>query len=307
MADSIILKGALGLNNKIDPIRHQYNPETGVGFLAEAVNCDIDDSGMISRRSGQIELSDMPSQSVFCNGGDCFVMQDRASDSAIYQVGTDFSLTGVRSSMTKGARVSFCQIGQKTYYTNGFQNGVIANGISTSWPVNVPHVGAETVREFYDAPLGMHIALFQSQMWIAKDNVIWVSEPNAFGKFDMARKFFQFGSSATMIRPVANGIWISDNEKTGFITAAAKFEEMSYISKSPFPAHEWSDNIALVDLSQSVFQIPGLSAVWSSDAGLCIGSPEGKLTITTEKNLLYPTGASGATVVDGHNVINSIY
>lgn len=309
MAESIILKGALGINNKIDPLRHQYNSDTGVGFLAEAVNCDIDDSGMISRRSGQVELSAVTSHSVFCDKGDCFVMQDRTveNDAALYKVGTDLSLTGVRSGMTKAARTSFCQVGAKTYYSNGYQNGVIEDGISSPWPVVTTHVGAVTVRAFYDAPIGNHLAFFQQAMWIAEDNVIWVSEPNAFGKFDFSRKYFQFGSNVILIKPVSGGVWVSDESKIGFIASSNKFEDMRWDKKSSFPAHEWSENIELVDLSKTELQIPGLSAVWSNDQGICVGTADGELIITTKEKLVYPTGASGATVVNGYNIINTVY
>lgn len=307
MPESIILKGALGLNNKIDPLRHKYNPDTGVGFLAEAINCDIDDSGMISRRSGQELVSAISSHSVFCDKGDCFIMQDRESDAALYQVGTDFSLSGIRSGMTKGARVSFCQVGDKTYYSNYYQNGVIEDGVSSSWPPLVDHVGANSVRAFYPAPIGGHIAYFQNRWWIARDNEIFISEPNASGKFDFSRRYLQFGSNVAMIKPVAGGVWISDLAKTGFIAAGDRFKDMKYIKKASFPAHEWSDNIELVDLSNTMFEIPGLSAVWSCDAGLCIGSSDGNLTRVTEEKLIYPTGATGATIVDNRNVINSVY
>jgi len=307
MTESIILKGTSGLNNIVDPLRHQYNPETGVGFLAEAINCDIDDSGMISRRAGQTLLSAVSSHSVFCDKGDCFVVQDRTNDAALYKVGTDYSLTGIRSGLTKGARIAFKQIGTKTYYTSIYQNGVIEDGISSAWPINTTHVGATTVRAFYSAPLGAHLELFHSCIWIMQDNVIWVSEPNAFGKFDMARRFFQFGSNGRMMKAVTGGVWVSDSEKTAFIAAEDKFDDMRYIKKASFPAHEWSENIELLDLSQSEFQLPGLSAVWSSDAGLCIGSADGQLIVATEKKLIYPTGSSGSTIINGNNVINSIY
>lgn len=302
-----LMSGSTGLNNIVDPVRLEYNPKTGMAELAEAVNVYIDDTGRVSRRPGQSLLSAVNSHSLFCDKGDCFVVQEREADAALYQVGTDYSLAGVRSSLTKGARVAFKQVGAKTYYLNGYQNGVIENGISAAWPVNTAHVGADTVRAFYPAPLGTHLELFQSCMWVAKDNVIWVSEPNAYGKFDMARRFFQFGSNVRMIKAVLGGVWVSDGEKTAFIAAGDKFDAMQYLKKSSFPAHEWSENIELVDLSQTDFQIPGLSAVWSCDAGLCIGTADGQLLVTTEKKLLYPAGANGATVVDGHNVINSVY
>jgi len=302
-----LFTGSTGLNNIIDPVRLTYSQTTGISELAEAVNVYVDDTGRVSRRPGQSLLSAVSSHSVFCDKGDCFVVQDRESDAAIYQVGTDFSLTGVRSGLTKGARVSFCQVGSKTYYANGYQNGVIENGISTGWPDTTEHVGATTLRAFYPAPIGTHLAFFQSRMWIVQGKVIWVSEPYAVGKFDMARRFLQLGTNIRMIKPVLGGVWVSDEEKTGFIAAGDKFEALSWIKRSSFPAHEWSENIELVDLSQTEFKVPGLSAVWSCDAGLCIGSADGQLIVATEKKLIYPTGARGATVVDGRNVINSIY
>jgi len=306
MTESIILKGTSGLNNIIDPLRHQYNPETGVGFLAEAVNCDIDDSGMISRRPGQVLLSNISSHSLFCDKGDCFVVQDRVDDAALYMVGSDYSLTGVRSALTKGSRLAYCQIGTKTYYTNLQQNGVIEDGISSPWPLN-DHVGADTSRSFYPAPKGRHLCTFMGRMWIASGDVIWVSEPYAYGKFDMSRCFFMFGSDVIMIKAVSTGVWVSTSEYTGFIRGADKFDDMSFEKKSPYPAHEFSECIELIDLSATQYKIQGLSALWSSDAGLCIGTSDGTLLIPTSDKLIYPTGASGATVANKTNIINTVY
>ena len=302
-----LFTGSTGLNNILAPVRLPYNPERGISDLSAAVNVSIDDTGRVSRRPGQTLLSDIISHSLFCDKGDCFVVQDRESDSALYQVGTDYALTGIRSGLTKGARVSFVLVGNKTYYSNGYQNGVIENGLSSIWPVNTDHVGATTVRAFYDAPLGAHLAYFQSCIWVAKDKVLWISEPNAFNKFDFSRKFFQFGTNILMIKPVAGGVWVSDEEKTGFISVAERFASMQWTKKASSPAHEWSENIELVDMSDTEHQIPGLCAVWSSDEGLCIGTPDGQLINVTQKKLIYPTGSRGATLVDNNNTINTIY
>jgi hypothetical protein len=301
-----LLSGSTGLNNIVDPVRLQYDPKTGVAELAEAVNVDIDDTGRISRRPGQSLLDAGVYHSAFCDKADCFVVEDRATDAAIFKVATDFSLSGVRSGLTKAARISFCQVGGKTFYVNGYENGVIENGISAAWPTNT-HVGPDTSRSYSPAPVGTKLAHFQGSMWVAQDNVIWVSEPYAYGKFDMARRFFQFGSNVTMMKPVAGGVWVSDEEKTGFIAAGDKFDDMRFIQRSPVPAHEWSENIELVDLSQTVFQVPGLSAVWSSNKGLCIGTEDGQLVVATEKKLVYPAGSQGATLVSGTRAINTVY
>lgn len=306
MSFKTLLRGCRGINNRIDPVRLRYDAETGMADLAEAVNCDIDDTGQIGRRQGQTLLSAGVYHSVFCDKGDAFVVQDRTSDAAIYQIATDFSLTEVRPGLEKGERVSFCQVGDKTYYSSRYQNGIIEAGISSAWPVET-HVGNTTLREFYPAPLGSHIAVFMGRMWIADGPVVWVSEPYAFGKFRLSASGFPFGSDVRMIRPVAGGVWVSDSNKTGFIRGAEEFSAMTFEKKSSFPAHEWSDNIELVDLSRTALEIPGLSAVWSSDDGLTIGTSTGELVVPTRERLIYPTGATGATVVNGSNVINSVY
>ena len=297
-----IFSGTSGLNNIVDPVRLKWSLETGFVELAESMNIVIDDSGRISRRAGSTLDHVGTYHSIFCNKGDCFVVHDRTSDAAIMQLGTDKSLTGVRSGLTKGARISFCQVGAKTYYSNGYQNGVITAGVSAAWPVHT-HVGVDTLREFYAAPLGTHIAHFQGRMWIVDGLLIWVSEPYAYGKFRLAGVGFQFPSNVRMIKPVKGGVWVSDSEKTGFIRAADKFEDMAFEQKSAYPAHEWSESIELAEINQ----IPGLSAVWSSDEGLIIGSADGQLTVATKTKLIYPTGANGATFIDGQTVINTIY
>ena len=299
-----------GVNNKVDPSKiksAQQRDGAVVIELAEAVDCDIDDTGRISRRYGQVRISADAFDDAFCDKGDCFVVKNRTSDSAIYQLSADLvTLTGVRSGLSKGARVSFVQVGDKTYYSNGYQNGVIEGGVSSPWPA-ATHLGATTTREFYAPPIGTRLAWFGGHMLIVKDNVVWITERYEYGKVRMAKNFWQMGTDITMIKPVAGGIWLSDQGQTGFVSGEGHVSDFGYLKKSSFPAHEWSENIELVDLSQSVLEIPGLSAVWSSNEGLCIGSESGQLIVSTKDKLVYPTGGSGATVVDGNNVINSVY
>lgn len=303
--DNIFFYGALGLNNKIDQSR-QRTSEGNLLELEEATNVDIDETGRVSRRMGQVSLSTVKSHSLFCKKGDCFVVQDRTSDSAIYKVEVGFTLTGVRSGLTKGLRVSFEQVGAKTYYTNGVESGVITAGVSTAWPTET-HVGPKYTAEYYPLPNGTKICCFQNRMWVAEDNVIWVSEVNSFGKYRKAKMFFQFGTNVLMMKPVASGVFVSDEKKTGFIKGAEKFEDYSWIPLSDTPAHEYSENIELVKLSNTALKIPGLSAVWSSNEGQCVGTEDGQLVIVTENALFYPTGGSGATVVADSIIINNVY
>jgi len=301
-----LFSGASGLNNIDDPLRVKYSMTSGVGDLVEAINVDIDDSGRILRRGGQIQIASGVFHSLFSTEETCLVVKDETTSATLYQVATDFSLTSLRSDLTRAAKLSYAVVGDKIFYSSPYDNGYVQSGASYSWPVNT-HVGFETTRQFYPAPLGAHIAYAKGRMWIAQDKVIWVSEPYAVGKFDLARCFFWFGTNIVMMRPVEMGIFISDQETTGFIAFADKFEDFSYRKVMSIPAHEWSDYPKLVDLSRTRFALPGLCAIWSCDDGLCIGTPDGKVIVATKTKLIYPKGSSGATIVYNDIVINNIY
>ena len=299
-----LISRSLGLNNKVD----QYQPDNETD-LAAAMNIFISPSGFAERAAGFLTLwPEWPCHSLFCeNGIDAFMVQDRAADSAIMRINPDLSLTGIWAGLVKGAKISWFQRGTKTYYTNGHQNGVIENGVRSSWPDTTEHFGAPTSRVFYPAPVGNHIAYFGGCAWVAVGPDIYVSEYQSVGKYRLAGRRFSFGTDVLMVRPVKHGVWVANMKETGFIARAEKFEAMEWIRKSTAPAHEWSDFHELADLSNTKYQVPGLSAIWSSNQGLCIGTPDGRLINTTEKRLNYPTGSSGATVVDNGIVINSVY
>lgn len=309
MALKTLVTRCTGINNKLDPKRlRQYDPKTGVTDLAEGQNIDIDDSGQIQSRLGQIEYSAVASHSLFQNGGDAFVAQDRTSDTAIYRINTDLSLAGVRSGLVKGAYISYAQVGAQTLYTNGYQNGVITDGVSAAWPDQSAHVGATTAKVFYPAPIGSHIEYWLTSMWVAVGSVIYVSEPLSTGKFRLSGRRFEFGSNVRMMKAVEGGMWVSTEDEIGFIARGDDFKSMRWIAKpSKKPAHEWSVNCKLVDLSKSAYEIPGESAIWSSDDGKCVGTQDGQLKIITEEKLIYPTGAMGATVVKDGVCINSVW
>ena len=142
-------------------------------------------------------------------------------------------------------------------------------------------------------------------MLVAYQNTIFASEEYAYGKYRLAARGWQFGSTIRMIAPVLGGFWVSDCDKTYFVRAGETIEAYSLESKSNTPAHVYSLNHKLVDLS--FMDIPGLSAVWSSDEGQCIGSQDGTLIIKTKSKLRYPKGTFGSTICFDKKIINSVY
>jgi len=305
MATPITLfTGTSGLNTVEDPVRIAFDPEVGVTDLSIAVNIDIDDTGRISRRKGLRELKNGEFHSVFCDRGDCFTIEERTSDAALKQIATDYSLTGLRSGLTKDKRMSFAQVGKATYYSNGIENGVIEDSISIPWPVQ-SHVGAETSRSFSSAPVGTHLTHFAGRMWIIDGPMLWYSEPFAYGKFDLSRNFFWFGSDLRMVKSVSTGLFVSDSTAIYFLQGTNP-KEMHQDEIFSSPAHEWSDAIGLVDGNDLGIPEFGLCAIWSSDKGLCLGVKDGSVHNLTVDKLIYPSGTKGASLINGSKIINTV-
>lgn len=299
-----VLTGTSGLNNTVDPVRLKLDPETGVVEFAEAVNISIDATGRPSRRLGSALIAAGNFHSGFCDGGDCFVVVDGVSDAAIFKMATDHSLTGVRSGLTKGLRMAWCQVGLDTYYSNTQQNGKITSGISAAWALQA-HVGAPTTRQFSAPPLGSHLTHFAGRMWIVVDGTLYYSEPFAYGKFDLANCFIWFGTNIMMVKPVKTGLFVSDSDRTYFLQGGNP-KEFVQSTVLDAPAHEWSDAIGYID--GSAFSLPsaGPCAVWSCDLGLCVGTQSGEVMVVTRDKLIYPTGTRGASLFYDSTVINTV-
>lgn len=308
MADFPILNAPIGLNNKVDPRRLPADYKSGTADLGVAVNCDIDDGLMISNRKGRELISTDPYLNNYCNNGDCFVVADRDTDAAIFRLGTDFVVEPlpIVSGLVKGDRVGFWQEGDMTYWSNFTANGIIVDGINYPWH-GYSHVGDTTQKVFSPAPFGNKIAIFKGRMLVGLGKNIYFSEIFAYGKFRLLEGYFPRPSDIKMIVPVEFGLWVSDSTETGFVAYEGSYASMKYDMRAECPAHEFSENDSLTDYRKSALGIPGMCATWSSDEGLCVGTPQGELIVTTKDKLYYPTGGNGATVVEGHNVINSIW
>jgi hypothetical protein len=296
-----LFRSSSGLMTTVDPVRIPYDPETGVTALSRAVNITHDKTGRPIRRRGYTIKQSGLFHSLFCDGGDCFV----GSGPYLYRVGTDYSLQQLRGALS-GAKISYLQYNEETYYANGFQNGVIRDGVSYSWPVGA-YEGPDTIRQFSGAPVGQHLAYFNTRWYISVDSVLWVSEPYAPGLFDKARGFIQFDSHIRMIKPVDTGIFISDSNNTWFF-AGKDYTDFEQRLVAPYPALEWSEAIDYINAADLGLEIVGRCALWGSQEGAIIGSPDGRAINITEDKIVYPNiGAQGASLLRNKHFIHSMF
>lgn len=298
MATANIFRRALGLNNLSDPTRIKHDFESGQTDLAIAYNVDIDNFGRVEMRRGLTATDRTESvNSIFCDGGECLY----TSGSALYRLNPDYTRTGVRSGMTATARCYFCQIANKIYYMNGFESGYVINGVSYAWIVGT-YSGPATYRTFSNPPTGTILEFYSSRIYVVVNEVLWYSEPFAYGWFDMARNFIPFGSPIRMVRAVATGLYVGTSNEVIYL-GGAEPSKFDYRVVSDSPVVEGTD-AKLNSINYDDGRAMGQVAIWTAQDGIYVGMPDGQIKNVTRDRLSYPSSFSGCAVVKDNKYIS---
>lgn len=103
--------------------------------LEVAQNVEINDKNIIQRRKGFAATSIVSAcHSLWSGAGVCLL----ASGTSLLRVSPGYSTTVLRSDLTPNAPVSYYAIGDRVYYSNGQQTGVVEAGRARSWGLPVP-------------------------------------------------------------------------------------------------------------------------------------------------------------------------
>lgn len=288
-----IFKGSSGLNTKLDPARLKYDYRTGVSDLAACINCEIDDSGRVSRRDGFTATDRTESfHSLFSAGS--FALG--VTGNALAVIESDMSKTNIRN-VTTNAKMSYVRstdgVQDVIYYLNGYEKGRVINKISYSWDVGT-YVGPESRKEFYSPPIGHLLEIRNLRMFIAEDNVLWYSEPGAFNLYRLAANYFGFHSGLKMLQAVSGGLWVSDSESIYFLGGEiipSRQEMPVQIKMTDYPAFEGT--AVKAQGSRIGEGISGIVVIFTTEKGICIGTEDGKLINITEKKIDFPSGLTG--------------
>ena len=298
-----IYSSSSGINNKLDPVRLEYDYRKGVSDLAACVNCVCDDSGRLSRRDG-FTITDRTEawKNLFgCGSYGMGTMGD-----ALCIIEPNMSYTAIRN-ITPYARMSYIKDTDGTqdviYYTNGFENGRIIGKVSHSWPVS-SYVGAPTIKNFSAAPLGHLLEIRNSRMFIAEDNFLWYSEPGNYSLYRLAANFFGFQSRLRMVQAVTGGLWVSDEEAIYFLGGEimpTALEMPKQVKKTDYPAREGT--AVKVKGSKIGEGLKDMVIVFTTEKDICVGTSDGTLLSLTEKKIDLPGGLTGAGLYkDGHYI-----
>lgn len=302
MANQIpFYRRTMGLNNATEPSRLSYDPETGTVEFGAAVNVDIDGAGRFFRRRGYEELlSFTGAHSLWAYGDQCFFVVGHS----MYQLYHDWSFKGLRSGLTPKARMSYAYLDGKTYYSNGFQNGINHSDASWSW-VGEEYWGPESVFQVsMQPPAGHLLEVMSGRMLIADDAILWFSMPFAPGHYRMSRDYVPFEHRITMVKSFPGGLWVSD-EASVYYFQGHDPEQWVPVRKAGYPAIPGT--AVLIDGGKiGEGQLTGVCVLFTTTRGICLGGPDGYFANLTEKKLVYPSSRYGAAAVQNTKYLVSL-
>jgi hypothetical protein len=290
-----IFWGSTGINNVSDPTRIAFDYRKGIQDLAFGVNIDLDDTGRPSRRKGMERKVAGRWTGLFdCGGYGIGVL-----GSTLYVIEPDFSIRGI-AMVTEGCRLRAVKAGGRVYYVTGHEIGLVCHRENQAWQGGA-YVGPETQRTFSDPPIGHLVAFYNGRIYVAVDNIIWYSEPFGYGWFDMARNFIPMASRIRMIAPVADGLYVSDDEGTWFLHGATP-KEFARRQVQTAPAIEGTD-VRCDGHKIHALQVSGPVQIWASTDGIIVGANGGQTINITEGRLTYPPARYGCgAIIDGRYV-----
>ena len=289
-----LFKATTGLNNKIDPVRLDFDPKTGVTDLSIAYNISIDKTGRPSRRDGYDSVVSGSYHSLFSCGsyGLCIL------GTSLYVLESDYSTTSI-ATVTSGAKMAYVKHFDVTYFCNGYEKGKVTDRVYSTW-IASSYVGPDTTKTVSDPPIGTILELWNGRMYIGKDDVLWYSNPFAYSQFDLARNYVPFGNQMRMIQGVKNGLFIGTDNGISFL-GGSNPNEFSYEFLTDSRVIEGAD----VKVKGSIInpQIQGFVALIPTNNGIFAGLPTGELFDLTKERIDFPYSLRGAGIVKDNTYI----
>jgi len=263
--------------------------------LQIAMNVDIDNTLGISSRDGYDEvIAGTDIHSLWSDGITGFYVDGET----LYQ--TD-GITGtiITSGLTLSARMAYAPFNDRIYYSNGHQIGYVKSNAA----VHLPAPG----REFKEPlPAGKFLAVFKGCLYVAVGNVLYVSDPMC-DYYDIRTGYRIFPEAIRMVRPVDDGIYVSD-DVVWFLKGKGN-DEFERDEAYPIPAIPYTD--VVVSGKYIGEGLDGDVAIWTGEDGICLGDNSGKVVNLTEpRYLLTPRGNGSAFIREINNVrhyINTLY
>ena len=285
------MKRCRGLNNRIDPVRLEYDPETGVQWLTEGWNVDLDGSGRVSRRKGWEQTGiAVPCHSIFSYGDTCLFV----SNGQLCRLGTDLNYSTLRV-VTPDARMTYAPVGDVIYFMNGLERGYVRNGVAGEWTLPAVIRGPETTRVYQAPPAGQIVSFFRGRVYVVSGNVVWYTEAYGPNLMDYTRNFLQFESVVQVFHPVKEGVFVGTTEKVWFLRGSGPNDFIWETGHLAPAVRGTAVDVTLSKIGEG--ELHGTGVLWTGSDGICLGLPDGTVLDLTRKAVSFSVGSKGAAIV----------
>lgn len=290
-----------GMNNVDDPA-NVGSPVPNIRQLiftemSAMVNADPDNHGGCALRPGQVSVSATATHSGWANPYNPQEMLC-VQGTDLKRLWPDGSLTTIRSRVTAGLRMAFCQVNDVIAYSNGIEQGIIEQGQDTAQfipldPFKLPMVA------------GQFLEWYNGRLYALKNNVLYCSDsldtPGGIESMDERQNVVAvFDGMGTMLQRVDNGLFVASGKETFFFQGADPWIDGGFDQRSiaPYGAIPYTSVPVKADLL-GIDGLNGWACIWTSERHVCIGGNSG-FFLPVEK-LALKAGKEGAAVLRERN------
>lgn len=197
--------------------------------------------------------------------------------------------------------MSYVKENNKVYYSNGFEIGFVRDRLSYGWQ-DQPYIGPVTTRVYSSPPAGHLLEIFNGRMYVAKENILFFSEPFAYGRFDMARGYIPYASRIQLVKAVSGGIYVGDEDRI-FFEGGDGPRTFSHTLVADYPAVLRAVAVDYLSGLRFGLETSAEFAIIGTKKGICIAGPSGQFINLTEDKVTYPDVSRGTTLVRDDNIL----
>lgn len=274
------------------PINHEY-----VYPLQQATNVDINNTFQLASRSGYgtSGVTGTDIHSLWSDDKTCLY----ADGATLYKMDAAYNLLSLRADLALSALMSYAPFNDRIYYTNEHQIGYVKDDATHG----LPDPGLE-----FKLPLppGQFIEYFMGCLYVARDNILYISDPLC-DYYDIRHGYRIFNARITMLRPVEEGIYISD-DRIWFVKGRGNED---FIKDDVYPSRAIPHTDVQVSGKYIDDGITGNVAIWTGENGICLGDNSGVVINLTEARYTFAARGRGTGFIRENNnirhYINSVY
>jgi hypothetical protein len=218
-------------------------------------------------------------------------------DGALVRVNPNYSIEEMLAGVGP-LRVDYAEVNEVVYFTNPFANGMVVDGRYEAYvePESVydeitdeSGAGSGIPSPKIKPPKGHMLCYHNGRLYVAVGSIIYYSDSMNLRSFD-EEQAIPLGGILRLMRPVSDGIYISDGTGTYFM-AGRDADDMALVKLTdanavPFASTMVEDGSVVVGEDT----IRGRAVVWASDEGMCIGADGGVFINLTSRRYRMPSG-----------------